>query len=683
MLKAISSSILILLVLIFIGVTTSGYYLIKRSSTYIIPSTTTTISVPTTTLITTTSIKPTTTTIKSFVPGIPIKIELLVSPFTTTTTMIIPGSPAEIGGSKINLIAKVSVDPSYGEAKNTTAKIVLPEEIEFVSGDLIWNEDLKPNQPISFSAIVKTKQVGNWTIEAIAEYPLGPGSRYVDTDKSCISAYEDKFTITSGECSSEKIISPGTNETKTIQPNITCRGVVCDGFCFTDHIKCNNGKIVYSEYGNYFIHEKGEAIYSGTDAPINVYVDYPKSVYPDEIINLNVTFESTSSANEITINNVNLNEWKTTSLLFGCWPDYNISETTYQFENNTSTVLSVLPYTNKTISYILKASPYPTPYGVRIFITLNLLDHEPVRVITNPITVYNMDRNVKCGNKIFDPKVGSCSDEILYPSLCDLGCNSNQMCPDYAPFCIDHECEARSRSRFQANTSYEIPIVPLYLLRNKTLADELRISERSYMNSIVSNATNWWGNEIVYWQNKTLTSEYVSIGLPGTITPQPIKPVVHTISSNFSVKYEIVDCNIYLDEYLSIAQQNSNDSYKTYNEIISRCNLNRDVYKIIGFIHVLDPDVGSYPISMAQNLGDIMLTGGFIYYNSSDPRGKYYSRGNANDVLIHETLHSFGLPDLYSNPGLMYYQYDCYLNILNENFPKHICPKEAFLMGIT
>ncbi len=506
-------------------------------------------------------------------------------------------------------------------------------------GQLTWKGKISKDETVQIKAIVKAITTGSGSV--YGHLNVQPDGKTITRLISDISMFDVKV----GEC---YVIVEKVEMQPVTPPNITCRGVVCDGFCFTDHIVCNNDKIIYTEYGKYFIHEKGETIYSSTDVPFNVYVDYPRSVYPNETINLNVTIESTSSANEVTINNINLIEWKPADNPFW-YCDFSIIGAGYNFENNTDIVLSVPSHTNKTISYNLNASPYPTPFGVRIFITLNLYN----RVITNPITVYNITRKTKCGNKIFDSKVGSCSDEILYPSRCGRGCNSDQMC-HFGYRCIDHECEQRSRSQFQANTSYEIPIVPLYLLRNKTLADYLRISERPYMDSIASNATNWWDNEIAY------------------------------LEANITIKHEVIDCEMYLDEYLSIAQQYSNDTYKAYNEIISRCNLDRGLLKIISFFHINDPDV-VYPIYESRNLEDIILIGGFYYYNSTDPRGKYYSRGNASEqaeILIHETLHSFGVPDIYVYPGRTYYQYDCYMNTQNKNFTKHLCPMEAFLSGI-
>jgi outer membrane lipoprotein-sorting protein len=434
----------------------------------------------------------------------------------------------------------------------------------------------------------------------------------------------------------------------TKEYDMSCKGTTCDGFCFTGNTVCNNDKIVYKDMSvSYFFHEKGEPIYNYMDVPFNVYADYPISVYPNETVNLNITIESTSSDNQITINSVNLDEWKISESGFLCENYYN-GLGTYYFSNNTSTVLSIPSYTNKTISYILKAPPYLTPFGVRISIMMTSPNYGWPKVISTPITVYNI-RNDKCGKKLFDPKVGICYNEILYPSKCEQGCNSNQICPDYLPFCVDHECEQRSSSNyFRANESYEIPVVTLYLLQNKTLADQLRLSERSYIDLIVSNATNWWNNEIVYWH-----------------------------ISNFSINHRVIDCNISLDEYLSITQQYPNLPYGTYNEIISRCGINKSAYKIIAFFHIDDPNV-SYPIYQSQNFKDIILLGGFDYSWTIKP--------NASDeavILIHETLHSFGLSDLYDHPARMYYLYDCFMNTLDTNIiKKHLCPTEAFIMHL-
>jgi hypothetical protein len=126
---------------------------------------------------------------KSFAPGIPIKIESILPQFT---------QPIKLG-DEIDIIFKVSVDSSYGMAKNVTATIAFPEGLVFVGGTQSWNGDLKPDEPISFDTKIKIIKTGNWTLEAVAEYPLGGLSKYVDRDKICFSITQNEVIIAQGE----------------------------------------------------------------------------------------------------------------------------------------------------------------------------------------------------------------------------------------------------------------------------------------------------------------------------------------------------------------------------------------------------------------------------------------------------------------------------------------------------
>ena len=444
-------------------------------------------------------------------------------------------------------------------------------------------------------------------------------------------------------CSSGQICErDGKCYSKTSYSFQDCRGIICDGICYNGNVDCINNKVIYKNFfGKYFIH--GEIMYSSKDLPnpFDVNVSYPKSIAPNETFTVEITITSKNTSVEANIDEVKFYEWKTGAFPFH-YGEFSIPSNSYVLENRTSIHVSLPSNSTKTVSYELKAPTYPSPFFGRIFIWLDYNYYYYYQIVTNPITIYNPQNYENCGNKKFDPKVGSCKNNTLFPSEYERGCISNQMCPGNYPICIDHKCETRPNEvYFQTNSPYNIAIVPLYLVANKTLSDQLRITERSYMDSIAFNATNWWKNEKEYWD----------------------------VKNNFSLAYNVIDCNMYVDEYLLLAQQNSNDAYKTYKEIVSKCNIDRNTYKSVAFIHVIDPNV-AYPFYMGQNLGDIMLVSG----------------ADSVDVLIHETLHAFGAPDEYVNPGQTSYQYDCFLNILNKNIlnntNRHLCPMEAFLIGL-
>lgn len=126
---------------------------------------------------------------KAFAPSIPIKIESILPTIT---------QPIKLD-DEIDILFKISVDPSYGTAENVTVTITIPEGLVFVGGTQNWNGDLKPDEPISFDTKIKIIKTGNWTLEAVAEYPLGGLSKYVDRDKICFSITQNEIIIAQGE----------------------------------------------------------------------------------------------------------------------------------------------------------------------------------------------------------------------------------------------------------------------------------------------------------------------------------------------------------------------------------------------------------------------------------------------------------------------------------------------------
>jgi hypothetical protein len=67
----------------------------------------------------------------------------------------------------VQLTANYSIHPSYKhDAHNVTAKIILPEGFEKVSGDLEWQGDIIQGAPLSLNATVKSIKTGDWDISA-------------------------------------------------------------------------------------------------------------------------------------------------------------------------------------------------------------------------------------------------------------------------------------------------------------------------------------------------------------------------------------------------------------------------------------------------------------------------------------------------------------------------------------
>ena len=86
------------------------------------------------------------------VEDLPAKMKLLFSE-----------APVLNSESKLNLIFDPEVD-----APNTEMRIVLPEGLSLVSGDLRWTGSLSKNQVVQINITVKAEMVGNWRVEAVA-----------------------------------------------------------------------------------------------------------------------------------------------------------------------------------------------------------------------------------------------------------------------------------------------------------------------------------------------------------------------------------------------------------------------------------------------------------------------------------------------------------------------------------
>ena len=71
---------------------------------------------------------------------------------------------------------------SVSDAPNTTARIILPDEVRLVSGDLTWQGDLKADESLSFSATVRFEESGNYAIEAVARRVIDEENSWGDID---------------------------------------------------------------------------------------------------------------------------------------------------------------------------------------------------------------------------------------------------------------------------------------------------------------------------------------------------------------------------------------------------------------------------------------------------------------------------------------------------------------------
>lgn len=106
------------------------------------------------------SIKTTTndsTPTKTPLPPIQVKLSMSEAPPLDT--------PADI-------TCTIKLSPHVPAMVNTTAEITLPEGTAFVSGDLTWSGDLKPDETVTFSGVIVFDTTGHKTIEAYVKHRI-------------------------------------------------------------------------------------------------------------------------------------------------------------------------------------------------------------------------------------------------------------------------------------------------------------------------------------------------------------------------------------------------------------------------------------------------------------------------------------------------------------------------------
>ena len=111
------------------------------------------------------------------------------------------------------------------DAPNTTAQITLPAGLELVSGNLSWHGDIVANGQESFSVVIESVEIGNWTIEASARYPV-PGGWNGDEDRLYILVYDESPPASPLEAAFSLSNAPALNETAELTCVINARTAI-------------------------------------------------------------------------------------------------------------------------------------------------------------------------------------------------------------------------------------------------------------------------------------------------------------------------------------------------------------------------------------------------------------------------------------------------------------------------
>jgi len=463
------------------------------------------------------------------------------------------------------------------------------------------------------------------------------------------------------------------NCNKKIYQYPNCRGITCNGFCYNSRFEmdCIENSFVEADS---FIPEI-RPCRDDSDCKSYVYNERTIKTYCDEAthrcnpygiggidVELKVP-ESVPINSEFsfTLSITNKNDYSMDFQINP--PDFHNqvgalcpedgTELCYRYKNESNIrQITLDPQEQSNLVYKIKTGD-PSMIS-QIIIGSNFFD-----VYSNPIIVYDPSKSTaKCDNKIYN-KGGQaiCIDDILYPiqyipreKSRIRACYSNDDCD--SGICFDHFCVPVYLDDFEPDKFYKISVTPFYLSKDANEVGEQKKNVSLIINKMIKNANEWFKNEKNYWN----------------------------ATSNFSIEYDIMECNIGRNEYIKILKE-SRSVKDAFNNITKKCLIDRKEYSIVAFVYVhgkeFDQELanemskkGIKTAAAGRNFGDVITTGYESY-----------------PVLIHETLHSFGMFDIYASSGTYaanYHFLDCLLFRARWNqFEKnpHLCPIEAFVIG--
>lgn len=268
-----------------------------------------------------------------------------------------------------------------------------------------------------------------------------------------------------------------------------------------------------------------------------------------------------------------------------------------------------------------------------------------------PLIVYDKQNEASCGNKKYNKNMGVCFNEILYPTR--SACYSNDDCLSEDYVCIENSCFSQI-SRFSPNQEYKVGALPILIVDNENLFNEMKDLNIAEFNNIINKSNKWFENERIYWNASN--------------------------ENKFTIKYEALDyCRLTKSEYLQLIKKHDSD-LNFVKGLIEFCNVNKSEYSIVAVHEFWDEKLLTQDIFDERNrIGAIGAAG--INYGDIIIFALDYS------ALIHETLHSFGEIDLYQKNGVHGSRFqwrNCNLfqaNWMEFELNPHLCPLEAKIIG--
>lgn len=332
--------------------------------------------------------------------------------------------------------------------------------------------------------------------------------------------------------------------------------------------------------------------------------------------------------------------------------------------NPEKTPFSIGPGERKSFEFIFNSKNSIT-FNAGVYLWI----HEPGYsglIQSQPIIVYDpLKPYAKCGEITYNTQYASCINNILYIAGLKK-CNFDTDCASgtcYQHYCVRYLGTALTT---KPKGDYRAGLMVLYLSDDP---DERREQKnRRRLQETVSAANEWFREEISNWNVK-----------------------------DFNITYEKLDCpGITYYSFLNIAKNNKGKGgVALFEDVAKYCNIDRQKFKILGFTWEFGQNQDSKPLVDALAAAGVHFGVTGLYYGNGIFTSAMKGR-NSFVFPVHETMHAFGLFDLYmsydgiyiGDAGSEYIWRDCYLMAgkASKYFaPTHIplCKLEAFQLGWT
>jgi hypothetical protein len=329
----------------------------------------------------------------------------------------------------------------------------------------------------------------------------------------------------------------------------------------------------------------------------------------------------------------------------------------YQLAVSYDTSKTIAPHSQETFSILIPGFD-ETTFDASVSLELGVGGQTPTykQDIIAKINTYDPHDETACGGRHYTKGDAICKEGILYPVYPGKACLQNSDCAS-SGVCIDYAC-IQYYSILNPDRAYSVGIVPVFIYDDETWLQEKNKRE-SELQQLAQRTTQWFADERVFQE----------------------------AASNFEVGYRYyMSCSLSKAEYLETLKT-CNDLRSCDKEILANCGVDFFKYDIVAETYYYQPNVDYTQLYPEwRRIGVVGVAGinfgDFLSFGLSDEKGI-----KDMGALIHETLHSFGVFDLYTSDGWAnspYQQRDCNLFRANwAGFKKtpHLCDLEAKLIG--